>query len=172
MDFVIKIKNFGEKRSGESEGGQKFLPPNPLPFCPPERLASEASRSVRILFKMSSDFFQQTPPNFCPFHQQARYDMSTIVWVDEALVHGGKKIHVGDMVDLVPPDEMYKHPDKNPDEELHFNRRSFANERRWLGEGPYTVAHIGRWPCGRLMVYVKTKTSSGAGVYARDLMPV
>ena len=22
----------------ESEGGQKFLPPNPLPFCPPERL--------------------------------------------------------------------------------------------------------------------------------------
>jgi len=21
----------------ESEGGQKFLPPNPLPFCPPER---------------------------------------------------------------------------------------------------------------------------------------
>ena len=28
----------GEKRSGESEGGQKFLPPNPLPFCPPERL--------------------------------------------------------------------------------------------------------------------------------------
>ena len=27
----------GEKRSGESEGGQKFLPPNPLPFCPPER---------------------------------------------------------------------------------------------------------------------------------------
>ena len=28
----------GEKRSGESEGGQKFLPPNPLPFCPPEQL--------------------------------------------------------------------------------------------------------------------------------------
>jgi len=46
----------------ESEGGQKFLPPNPLPFCPPERPASVASRSVGILFKMSSDFFQQTPP--------------------------------------------------------------------------------------------------------------
>jgi len=24
--------------AAESEGGQKFLPPNPLPFCPPERL--------------------------------------------------------------------------------------------------------------------------------------
>ena len=58
----------GEKRSGESEGGQKFLPPNPLPFCPPERsvsvLPSFARQSVGILFKMSSDFFQQTPPKF------------------------------------------------------------------------------------------------------------
>ena len=56
----------GEKRGGESEGGQKFLPPNPLPFCPPERsvlvLPRFARQSVGILFKMSSDFFQQTPP--------------------------------------------------------------------------------------------------------------
>src|SRR3990167_10817999 len=52
----------------ESEGGQKFLPPNPLPFCPPERsvsvLPSFARQSVGILFKMSSEFFQQTPPKF------------------------------------------------------------------------------------------------------------
>jgi hypothetical protein len=27
-----------EKSESESEGGQKFLPPNPLPFCPPEQL--------------------------------------------------------------------------------------------------------------------------------------
>ena len=26
----------GKKRSNESEGGQKFLPPTPLPFCPPD----------------------------------------------------------------------------------------------------------------------------------------
>jgi hypothetical protein len=25
--------------AAESEGGQKFLPPNPLPFCPPERFS-------------------------------------------------------------------------------------------------------------------------------------
>ena len=25
------------RRRRKSEGGQKFLPPNPLPFCPPER---------------------------------------------------------------------------------------------------------------------------------------
>jgi len=36
-----KIRN---SVAAESEGGQKFLPPNPLPFCPPERfsLAREA----------------------------------------------------------------------------------------------------------------------------------
>ncbi|MBU4461681.1 hypothetical protein KKD91_01305, partial [Patescibacteria group bacterium] len=47
-------------------GGQKFLPPNPLPFCPPERsvlvLPPAGRQSVGISFKMSSDFFQQTPP--------------------------------------------------------------------------------------------------------------
>src|SRR3989339_78568 len=37
----------GEKRSGESEGGQKFLPPNPLPFCPPERSVSVLPREAR-----------------------------------------------------------------------------------------------------------------------------
>src|SRR4030042_3220218 len=48
----------GEKRSGESEGGQKFLPPNPLPFCPPSRKSFNqssqsgfSSKKVRILTK-------------------------------------------------------------------------------------------------------------------------
>ena len=36
---------FGYGRA--SEGGQKFLPPNPLPFCPPERSVS-AARSAAI----------------------------------------------------------------------------------------------------------------------------
>jgi hypothetical protein len=37
----------GEKRSGESEDGQKFLPPNPLPFCPPERKSFCSCRAKR-----------------------------------------------------------------------------------------------------------------------------
>jgi hypothetical protein len=52
-----KIRN---SAAAESEGGQKFLPPNPLPFCPPERsgFAREArnhsgfcSKNVRTSFK-------------------------------------------------------------------------------------------------------------------------
>jgi len=66
MNFRRRANFVGTKNcGGESEGGQKFLPPNPLPFCPPERsvfvLPPAGRQLVGILFKMSSDFFQQTP---------------------------------------------------------------------------------------------------------------
>jgi len=37
--------------AAESEGGQKFLPPNPLPFCPPERSVWRAKRAVSSVQK-------------------------------------------------------------------------------------------------------------------------
>ena len=46
-----------EKSESESEGGQKFLPPNPLPFCPPERSvwrAKHAVNSVQNRFELRS----------------------------------------------------------------------------------------------------------------------
>ena len=56
----IRNSAAAEKSESESEGGQKFLPPNPLPFCPPERqisfLPCEARQSIRVLFKKGSDF--------------------------------------------------------------------------------------------------------------------
>jgi len=51
------------RRWRKSEGGQKFLPPNPLPFCPPE-LKSFSKFSVRIFAKKSSDFVQRSEPLF------------------------------------------------------------------------------------------------------------
>ena len=53
------------RRRRKSEGGQKFLPPNPLPFRPPER-KSFSKFSVRIFAKKSSDFVQGVEPN-CMF---------------------------------------------------------------------------------------------------------
>ena len=50
----IRNSAAAEKSESESEGGQKFLPPNPLPFCPPERSVS-AARSAAI----SRDFVQK-----------------------------------------------------------------------------------------------------------------
>ena len=44
--------------AAESEGGQKFLPPNPLPFCPPERSVWRAKRAVSSVQKRFG--FRQT----------------------------------------------------------------------------------------------------------------
>jgi len=49
-----KIRN---SAAAESEGGQKFLPPNPLPFCPPERSVwRPAVAGPSVSFKKGSDF--------------------------------------------------------------------------------------------------------------------
>jgi len=62
--FAKQNTKFG---GGESEGGQKFLPPNPLPFCPPERFsfAREArnhsefcSKNVRTSSKKHRQIFK------------------------------------------------------------------------------------------------------------------
>jgi len=80
--------------AAESDGGKKFLPPKPLPFCPPERsvlvLPREARQSFGILFKMSSDFFQQTPLKF----------IYSVICLARSFVtrfggHFGKKINFG-----------------------------------------------------------------------------
>ncbi|PIU81071.1 MAG: hypothetical protein COS71_00150 [Candidatus Moranbacteria bacterium CG06_land_8_20_14_3_00_40_12] len=44
--------------TAESEGGQKFLPPNPLPFCPPERSVWRAKRAISFVQKRFG--FRQT----------------------------------------------------------------------------------------------------------------
>ena len=45
----IRNSAAAEKSESESEGGQKFLPLNPLPFCPPERsVLVSAARSAAI----------------------------------------------------------------------------------------------------------------------------
>src|SRR3989344_1837667 len=56
--FAKRNTKFG---GGESEGGQKFLPSNPLPFCPPERsvlVLPREARQLGILFKKGSSFVQ------------------------------------------------------------------------------------------------------------------
>ena len=54
--------------AAESEGGQKFLPPNPLPFCPPERSVWRAKRAVNSVQKRFG-FHQTNAPvsNFQEF---------------------------------------------------------------------------------------------------------
>jgi len=58
--------------AAESEGGQKFLPPNPLPFCPPERSVWHAKRAVSSVQKRFG-FGRINAPEF-DFREFARRD--------------------------------------------------------------------------------------------------
>jgi len=73
------------------------------------------------------------------------------------IVRKGDKVDLKDIGSIVDDEEKYF---AEKDRDFHLN---------WLGKGPYEISNIGQWPCGRVMIYVKTETSSGAGVYASDL---
>ena len=47
---------------GKARAGKNSFPPNPLPFCPPERKLSKVG--VRIFVEKSSDFVQETQQKF------------------------------------------------------------------------------------------------------------
>jgi len=56
--------------AAESEGGQKFLPPNPLPFCPPEHSVWRAKRAVSSVQKRFG--FRQTNAPQSNFQESCR----------------------------------------------------------------------------------------------------
>ena len=56
--------------AAESEGGQKFLPPNPLPFCPPERSVWRAKRAISSVQKRFG--FRQTNAPVSNFQEFCR----------------------------------------------------------------------------------------------------
>jgi len=55
--------------AAESEGGQKFLPPNPLPFCPPARFsfAREARNHSEFCSKNVRTSSKKHRQNLAPF---------------------------------------------------------------------------------------------------------
>jgi len=71
-----------------SEGGQKFLPPNLLPFCPPKR-KSFSKFSVGIFFEKSSDFVQDRQ-NGNLFHTKKKVRVNHIPLKKVNLVHTPK----------------------------------------------------------------------------------
>jgi hypothetical protein len=60
-----KFGGGGKKLESESEGGQKFLPPNPLPFCPPERLDFKIRNS-----DFRQKMFEHQSKNTANFHKK------------------------------------------------------------------------------------------------------
>ena len=78
---------------------------------------------------------------------------------------------IGDMVKVVPVEQMDKNPDKDPKEEEHFNRRHFQFMEKFLGgSGPYKIKRIGQWPCGRFMLYLDLPEGREPGSHATDFV--
>jgi hypothetical protein len=82
-------------------------------------------------------------------------------WIPETTIHGGRVVRPGDTVEVLPVvDEKHGH---------YFDRWRAGPLERWLGRGPYTIEHIGLWPRGRIMLYLKTPDGH-AGTCASDFM--
>ncbi|MCX6759729.1 MAG: hypothetical protein NTW46_00060 [Candidatus Nealsonbacteria bacterium] len=74
-----------------------------------------------------------------------RYDMPTAKILNEALIRGNRTVKAGDIVELLPL-------------ELSLNAKGWQFIREWLGEGPYIISRIGQWPCGKIVIYLKTSS--------------
>lgn len=81
-------------------------------------------------------------------------------------IHGDRLVRPGDQVRLLPVNL------RNYDEEEcdYFSQEDYDFHRNWLGDGPFTISWIGRWPCGRIMLYLKGAKTDEPGVYASDFM--
>ena len=71
--------------------------------------------------------------------------MATITKIDSTKLPSGKnetrQIKAGDLVELLPADGRAMTP-------AHHESLT-----KFLGEGPYEISWIGKWPCGRTMLY-------------------
>lgn len=91
--------------------------------------------------------------------------MSNYSQIQQTTVFGNRFVRPGDEVALRRPDQ-YK-----PDPECgdYFARQQHALLREWLGgEGPFTIARMAQWACGRVMLYLNGQNGQEIGVYAVD----
>ena len=95
--------------------------------------------------------------------------MATTKTLNSTRVHGDRVVRRGETVDLVPVAQMPKDPEAGD----YFNDKHFAFLRRWLGNGPFTIINIYSWPCGMVMLSLKTNDGDNSGnpaAYASDFM--
>lgn len=85
----------------------------------------------------------------------------------EVLVSDGRggsvAVKKGNEVKLSPP----------TDTSDSSTQRHYESNLRFLeGEGPFTVSWIGKWPCGREVLYLKLPNGREPGAYASDFQAI
>ena len=90
--------------------------------------------------------------------------------ISEVEVYNERVVHVDDEVSLLPANFR---EDNGSEDCKYLNEQAFLEEKSILGsEGPFTIKEIVQWPCGRVMLYLKTPfpKSDGIGMYAENFM--
>ena len=102
----IRNSAAAEKSESESEGGQKFLPPNPLPFCPPERLDFKI-RNSDFRQKMFEHQSENTAKNHISKNQgwkPRRVAPRLFLTISQKVkIGGGSEIRTRDTLSDIPP---------------------------------------------------------------------
>jgi len=78
----------------------------------------------------------------------------------EARVFDNRLVRPGDQVQVLPV--------KKDGDDLA--QQHYDSLRNWLGDGPFTVSWIGKWPCGRIILYLKGAKTGEPGAFASDFM--
>jgi hypothetical protein len=82
---------------------------------------------------------------------------------------GGKKqIFAGDQVKIIPADIRVM---LRLDDEEYFANKSVKGLMDFLGTDLLTISWIGRWPCGRDMLYFKSENGE-PGCQAENFMAI
>lgn len=81
--------------------------------------------------------------------------MGTLANQTAGFVHGNRLVTPGDTVNL---------------REKDVTEEKLRELRELHGNGPFKVSSIGRWPCGKVIMYLKGTNASEHGVSAMDLM--
>lgn len=92
------------------------------------------------------------------------------IWkIDETKIGDGKGgwrvVRPGDTVKLLPLELREKIGDGYGAQWHQDFMRRFLE-----GEGPYTISWIGRWPCGKPMIYLALHSGREPGVHASEFM--
>jgi hypothetical protein len=77
--------------------------------------------------------------------------------------NGGKRlVRPGDKVNLLPANLR----EKEDEDDDYFIPKNIAFLLDWLGKGPYEITGVGQWPCGKVVLYLKTSKGDGFEVDA------
>ncbi len=77
--------------------------------------------------------------------------------INEAEVHGGRLVRLGDKVKLLPVEQ--REMDKEAGD--YFAQKDYDQQHGRYGDGPFKIIEITQWPCGQTYLHIKGGEAAG-----------